>query len=41
VRALREFIQHAQSLPGVWWATREQIADWYLAYHADHFPGQL
>ena len=40
IRALREFIQHAQSLPGVWWATREEIADWYLANHASHFPGQ-
>eukprot|EP01037_Dinobryon_pediforme_P029797 gene29797-33598_t len=26
IRAIREFIQHAQSLPGVWWATREEIA---------------
>lgn len=41
VRALREFIQHAQSLPGVWWATREEIADWYLANHESHIPGQL
>ncbi|MEO9461190.1 MAG: hypothetical protein ABJ242_00515 [Marinomonas sp.] len=41
VRALREFIQHAQSLPGVWWATREEIADWYLDNHEDHIPGQL
>ena len=41
IRALREFIEHAQSLPGVWWATREEIADWYLANHEDHIPGQL
>lgn len=41
VRALREFIVHAQSLPGVWWATREEIADWYLANHEVHFSGQL
>jgi allantoinase len=41
VRALREFIQHAQSLSGVWWATREEIADWYLANHESHIPGQL
>ena len=40
IRALREFIQHAQSLPGVWWATREEIADWYLANHESHIPGQ-
>lgn len=36
IRALREFIEHAQSLPGVWWATREEIADWYLANHQHH-----
>ncbi|KAG5715097.1 hypothetical protein E4T56_gene4777, partial [Termitomyces sp. T112] len=28
VRALREFIEHAKSLPGVWWGTREEIAEW-------------
>ena len=38
VRALREFITYAQSLPGVWWATREEIADWYLANHESHIP---
>jgi allantoinase len=41
VRAIREFIEHAKSLPGVWWATREEIADWYLANHESHIPGQL
>ena len=41
IRALREFITHAKSLPGVWFATREEIADWYLANHEDHIPGQL
>lgn len=41
VRALREFIAHAQSLPGVWWATREEIAAWYLDNHQDHMPNQL
>ncbi|MDE1149957.1 MAG: polysaccharide deacetylase family protein [Azospirillaceae bacterium] len=41
VRALREFIQHAQSLPGVWWATREEMADWYLTQQQSHIPGQL
>jgi peptidoglycan/xylan/chitin deacetylase (PgdA/CDA1 family) len=38
VRALREFIRYAKSLPGVWWATREEIATWYLANHAKHIP---
>ncbi|MEM6681264.1 MAG: polysaccharide deacetylase [Pseudomonadota bacterium] len=41
VRALREFIAHAKSLPGVWWATREEIAEWYLDNHESHIPGQL
>ena len=41
IRALREFIEHAKSMPNVWWTTREQIADWYLANHESHIPGQL
>jgi hypothetical protein len=28
-------------LPDVWWATREEIADFYLANHESHFPDQL
>jgi len=38
IRALREFIQHAKNLPGVWFATREEIADWYLKNHESHIP---
>jgi allantoinase len=30
VRALREFIEFAHSLDGIWWTTREEIAEWYL-----------
>lgn len=41
VRAIREFLEHAKSLPGVWFATREEIADWYLQNHESHIPGQL
>ena len=41
VRALREFIEHAKSLPHVWWATREDIASWYLTNHDKHIGGQL
>jgi allantoinase len=41
VRAIREFIAHAKSMPGVWWATREEIAAWYLANHESHIPNQL
>jgi len=32
-RALREFIEHAQSLPGIWRTTREAIAEHYLNQH--------
>ncbi|HSN72721.1 MAG TPA: hypothetical protein VLT59_14490 [Steroidobacteraceae bacterium] len=35
-RALREFLGFAQSLDGIWWTTREQIATWYLEHHAEH-----
>lgn len=41
VRALREFLEHAKSLPGVWFAKREEIAEWYLQNHEKHIPGQL
>lgn len=36
VRALREFVEYARSLPGVWFATREEIAAWYLQHHQEH-----
>jgi len=36
IRALREFIAYANSYPDVWWATREEIAEWYLRNHASH-----
>ena len=32
-RAIREFLEYAKSFDGVWWATREEIADWYLQNH--------
>jgi peptidoglycan/xylan/chitin deacetylase (PgdA/CDA1 family) len=38
VRALREFLRYAKSLEGIWFATREEIASWYLANHATHIP---
>lgn len=38
IRALREFLQHAQSLPGVWWPTREELARWYLEHNVGHIP---
>jgi allantoinase len=36
IRALREFLDYAKGFEGVWWATREEIADWYLANHKSH-----
>jgi peptidoglycan/xylan/chitin deacetylase (PgdA/CDA1 family) len=41
IRALREFIEYAKSLPHIWWPTREELAVWYLANHESHIPGQL
>ena len=39
IRALREFLAYAKGFDGVWWATREDIAEWYLANHDSHIPG--
>ena len=36
IRALREFVKFAQTLPGVWFATREEIAAWYRLHHHEH-----
>lgn len=30
IRAVREFLDFAKSLDGVWFATREEIAEWYV-----------
>jgi allantoinase len=30
IRALREFLEYARSLDGVWWPTREEVATWFL-----------
>ena len=38
IRALREFLQYAKGFDGVWWATREEIADWYHEHHLEHIP---
>lgn len=40
IRAVREFLQHAKSLPGVWFATREEIAIHYMKVHHQHIAGQ-
>ncbi|MEM9533970.1 MAG: polysaccharide deacetylase [Pseudomonadota bacterium] len=36
VRALREFLEYAKSLPHVWWCTREELAAWYQDNHDGH-----
>ena len=38
IRALREFLEHARALPGVWWPTREEVARCYLGQAATHMP---
>ena len=37
IRALREFIKYVQQAKGVWWATREEIAEWYINIAQNHF----
>jgi peptidoglycan/xylan/chitin deacetylase (PgdA/CDA1 family) len=32
----RDFLAHAKSRDGVWWTTREEVADWYLKNHQTH-----
>lgn len=36
IRALREFLDYAKSHNDVWWATREEVASWYLENHSSH-----
>ncbi len=36
IRAIREFIEHAKSLPHVWWPTRQELAEWYLENNEGH-----
>ena len=38
VRALREFLERAKSLEGVWFPKREEIAAWYLQHADEHIP---
>ena len=37
---VRDFLEHARSQAGIWWATREEIADHYRGQAATHIPGQ-
>jgi allantoinase len=32
IRALRDFLAYAKQFPHVWWTTREELAEWYLAH---------
>tara|TARA_R110002126_G_scaffold176641_1_gene325416 strand:+ start:117168 stop:118079 length:912 start_codon:yes stop_codon:yes gene_type:complete len=36
IRAIRDFIRYAKQFDDVWFATREEIAEWYLQTHQDH-----
>ena len=36
IRALRDFIDYARGIEGVWFATREEIATWYLQQYGEH-----
>lgn len=36
IRALRDFIRYVKEFDDVWFATREEIAAWYLDNHASH-----
>ena len=38
IRAIKEFIQAAQKLPGVWWATRADLTEWYAQCQQEHIP---
>lgn len=38
VRGLREFLEFAKSLDGVWWTTREELASWYRDNCDTHIP---
>lgn len=39
-RLLREFLAYAKQFDGVWWATREQVADSYLGQRDVHMPAR-
>jgi allantoinase len=38
IRALRDFIDYAKQFDDVWFATREEIASWYVEHHNKHIP---
>jgi peptidoglycan/xylan/chitin deacetylase (PgdA/CDA1 family) len=36
VRCVRQFLDYVKQFPDVWWATREEIATWYMENHKSH-----
>jgi peptidoglycan/xylan/chitin deacetylase (PgdA/CDA1 family) len=36
IRSLQMFLEYASSFDDVWFATREEIASWYLEHHNEH-----
>lgn len=40
IRALRDFIRYAKGFEGVWFPTRQEIAEWYLENHESHIPSR-
>ena len=36
LRLARDFLGYVKQFDDVWWARREEVADWYLANHASH-----
>ena len=36
IRALRDFVAYAKQFDDVWFATRQEIAEWYLQNHKSH-----
>jgi hypothetical protein len=40
IRALKDFIAYAKQFDGAWFATREEIATWYLQNHESHIPAK-
>ena len=34
--AIREFLEFARAQEGVWFATREEVARWYMENHSGH-----
>jgi hypothetical protein len=36
IRSLQMFLEYASGFDDVWFATREEIASWYLEHHNEH-----